>query len=411
MGSNGNGATGTEAQHGQQLDGLRRGNAAAVLWQLRTHGALSRSELAANVGLSAAAITKITSELERVELVRDVAPTEPQAGRGRGRPRRPVELDPDRRRAIGVHIGLRRVTVGLVDMRGELVALRTRKHTSTSAGPVLRAASKLVGGLLASTEVARDRVVGYGVCTGGWVHHATGTVQAFDGLGWRDVKVSSALAVPGLPHPRLESTVRALAVAEARLASRSGAENVLYLFVGNVVGSAHVVAGRIARGRQDAAGLIDHVGAGTVGEVECRCGRSDCLWAVVSDAALTLAAQRRGLLPEGSSIEELVRLSETDGAAAAAANLLLEQRAERAGRFLAAMIDVIDPDLVVVGGGDLAFSQRHFAQLVAAVRQPAGPASRSAPVTTASLQGPTGLVRGAAAPALDAFYANPFITT
>lgn len=394
---------------GQQLGSLRRGNASAVLNEIRASGTVSRSEIAARVGLSPATITKIIVELERAGCITETAQAGPVPSRGRGRPRTPVTLNLERHRFLGVHVGMQRVTTGLVDLGGNLLALRARKHRGAAARTVLTAARRLVGELIDQTGVRPADIVGYSACVGGWVSPESGTVRAFDGLGWRDVAFSDGLRISGLPAPRVESTVRALALTEARLAARTGRRNILYLFVGNVIGCAHVVHGTIARGQHNAAGIIDHVSSGVRGAAPCTCGRRDCLWAAASDAALTAAARARGLLADGSTIDDLVSLTAQTGQQAKTARRMLDKRATRVGTAVAALIDIYDPDLAVIGGGDLATSDVHFELMASTAAERVGTAREPVPIQPAILVGPPGLVQGAATPALDAFYADPLV--
>jgi predicted NBD/HSP70 family sugar kinase len=406
----GNGVTrtvGAGRPLGQQLDDLRRRNAAAILSDIRVHQPVSRSEIAANVGLSPAAVTKIMVELERAGCICEAEPAEPEPSRGRGRPRTPVTLDLDRHRFLGVHVGMRRVTAGLVDLGGNVVALRAREHRSPAADAVLSTARRLVREVVEQSKVRREDVTGYSACTGGWVSPGSGEVRVFEGLGWRDVAFADGLGVDGLPAPRIDSTVRALALAEARLAAGHGARSVLYLFVGNVIGCAHVVDGDIERGQHDGAGNIDHVSSGSRAAVTCTCGRRDCLWAVASDAAIIAVARVRGLVSDDASIGNLVDLAHGTGPDARAARRLLVQRAGKVGTAVAALIDVYDPDLVIVGGGEVATASEQFDQVVRAARERLVAGRKLVPVRQAVIVGPSGLVRGAAMPALDAFYADP----
>jgi predicted NBD/HSP70 family sugar kinase len=280
-------------------------------------------------------------------------------------------------------------------------------HAAAAPGRVLSSATRLVRDLIERFGVRGDNVLGYGACTGGWVSPEFGTVRVFEGLGWRDVAFSAGLRVNGLPTPRVDSTVRSLALAEARLAEGEGARNVLYVFVGNVIGCAHVVNGSITRGHHDAAGLIDHVSSGARATIACTCGRRDCLWAVASDAALTLAAQAQGLLADGATIEDLVTTARGSESAARAARRMLEARAARVGIAVATLIDIHDPDLVIIGGGDLPASAEHFELLVSAAHDRVGSGREPVAIRAATLVGPPSLVQGAATPALDAFFADP----
>ena len=77
------------------------------------------------------------------------------------------------------------------------------------------------------------------------------------------------------------------------------------------------------------------------------------------------------------------------------------------GTAVAALIDVYDPDLVILGGGEVATESEHFDQVVHAAQERLVAGRKLVPVRQAVIVGPSGLVQGAAMPALDAFYADP----
>jgi predicted NBD/HSP70 family sugar kinase len=393
---------------GLQLESLRRRNAAAVLRTVRVQGPLARSEIATAIGLSPTAVTKIGADLLRAGYISEVRGATHSGAREPGRPRVPVELDRTRHRFVGVHIGLQRLTVGLVDLGGEVVTLRARLHGAHRPAAVLAKIRRLVREVVdrGTPDGGAATVLGYGVCSGGWVSPEEGVVREFPGLGWHDVALRDGLRVDGLPEPSVDSSVRALALAEARLGAAQGVDNVLYVFVGNVIGCAHVLHGQIARGRQSAAGTIDHlIATGREGMV-CTCGRRDCLWAVASDAALIAAASARGLLGAGAHIEDLVDLARQESPQAAEADELLAARARDIGGAVGALLDLFDPEMVVVGGG-VRLAVEHLSDLIAAARRRTALPHDGTPVLPAALVGPTSLVRGAAAPVLDAFYDDP----
>lgn len=391
---------------GQGLDSLRRSNASAVLSEIRTAESVSRSEIAANVGLSPAAVTKIIVELEGAGYLTDAAQSPPAATRGRGRPRQPITLNLERHRCVGVHVGMQRVTAGLVDLGSHVVALQSQEHGGGAPATVLSTAANLVHELVERAGVRTDDVVGYGACVGGWIPAGSGTFPVFHDQGLRHLALSDGLRVDDLPLPRVQSTVRSLGLAEARTVG-GGVHNVLYVFVGNVLGCASVVDGTIASGHHDTAGLIDHISSGKRAPIPCTCGRRDCLWAAASDAALTLTAQHRGLLASGATIDDLAELSHATGAAARAARAMLEQRAVRIGNTVAALIDIHDPELVIVGGGELPVSAQGFERMVSVAHARVISGRRPTPIQPATLLGPSGLITAAATPVLDAFFADP----
>ncbi|MFC8096755.1 ROK family protein [Streptomyces sp. NPDC057301] len=292
---------------------------------------------------------------------------------------------------------------GLLDLSGAVVALKARDHFTSRPDRVLALARELVGEVLDENEDAS--VLGYGACCGGWVSPEDGVVREFPGLGWHDVALREGLGVPGLPTPSVDSTVRALALAETRLGAALGADNVLYLFAGNVIGSAHVLHGQIARGRSSAAGAIDHLTLDGAEGVTCACGRTNCLGAMGSDVAVITAAAEQKMLSPHAHIEDLIALSE-GGATAGKAAGLLARRAENVGTALGILLDLYDPDIAVVGGGvRLALDQ--FLRLVAMARERCAFPHTNTPIVPSALVGPPALVQGAAAPSLDAFFDDP----
>ncbi|MEU6284450.1 ROK family transcriptional regulator [Streptomyces sp. NPDC047028] len=388
---------------GQQLESLRRRNAAAVLGAVRTRGPLARSEIADTTGLSPTAVTKISAALVQAGYITES--TRPAEGeREPGRPRVPVELDLSRHRFIGVHIGLQRVTVGLLNLAGEVVDLKARDHLAAPPAGVLDLARRLVADVLTGT--GGTPVLGYSACCGGWVSPDDGVVREFTGLGWHDVPLRKALTIPGLPVPSVDSSVRALALAESRLGAARDAGNVLYLFAGNVMGSAHVLHGQIARGRDSAAGAIDHLTVGGAHGITCVCGRTDCLAATGSDLAVTTAATDLDLLPPDAHIEDVVALSQGSGERAAQAARLLARRAAHVGTALGMLLDLYDPDIAVVGGG-VRLAIEHFPEVVTAARARCASPHTETPVVPSALVGPSALAQGAAVPALDAFFDDP----
>lgn len=394
---------------GLQLEGMRRRNAAAILRTVRLRGSLSRSEIAAAVGLSPTAVTKITADLMRDGYIGEVH--QPMTGtRDPGRPRVPVELNRRRHQFVGVHIGLQRVTVGLVDLGGRVTALRAAEHTTAGPDKVVDQGRRLIHELLTEQCPPGASFLGYGICCGGWVSPEDGVVREFPGLGWRDVPLRDQLRVDGLPEPAVDSSVRALALAEARLGAAQALDNVLYVFAGNVIGSAHVLHGQIARGRQSAAGTIDHLIVSGRRGITCTCGRRDCLWAVASDVAVITAARERGLVDADTHIEQLVELAQTGTPHAAEVGRLLARRAHSIGIAVGVLLDLYDPDVVVVGGG-VRLAIEYFPHLVAAARERTVLPHDGTPIVPAALVGPSSLVRGASAPALDAFYDDPLAAT
>jgi predicted NBD/HSP70 family sugar kinase len=239
------------------------------------------------------------------------------------------------------------------------------------------------------------------VATGGRVDPVRGVVVEHPLLGWRDVHLHACF---GGDRPVLvDSSVRALALAETCLGAARDTRSSVFLFIGNIVGAGLMVDGRLRRGYEAAAGTIDHLPVGHSGNGPlCHCGRRDCLSALASDVAVLAEARARGVVRPHGSFESLVRVSR---AGSRAATDLLRRRAEVVGVAAASLIDLLDPDLLVIGGGLLQTPEHLDALRVAAARRLTRPPAAGRIVPTGLGEG--SLVRGSASLVLQAFFSDP----
>ena len=379
---------------------MRRRNVSAVLRAVLAHGPVARSEISRLTGLSAGTVTKLTTPLLGAGLLHE----QPPAGHARdtGRPRVPVELDLRDRAVVGLHLGLLRTTVGLVDLRAGVFAQRVVAHSVTEPEPLLREARDAVEDL-ARVDGAGRSVLGVGASVGGWVDHAAGTIVEHPSLGWRDVPARAELEALGRPL-RLDNSVRAHALAETWFGTATGKRSVAYLFVGNIVGAALVIDRAIHHGPRSAAGHLTHFPVEGVRGPRCACGRHNCLQAVASDVGMLTLGRETGVVAEGETLESVIaRARDRDRPAAR----LLRDRARRVGQAVAVLLDLVNPDLVVLAGG-LVDAPEYLDDVRAeAARRTHVEVDLDRRVVTTAL-GEHALVASSAALVLDAYYDDPF---
>jgi predicted NBD/HSP70 family sugar kinase len=377
---------------------LRRRNMALVARTLLDRGSPARSEIAQATGLSPTSVTKITAQMMHARVLAELAAV---SGGDTGRPRVPVVLDTSYYRFVGIHIGLRRTTGGLLDLAGNVVEERAVTHRARTQNAILDEARELRDLLTDSAGGAR-RILATGVATGGRVDPDRGVVVDQPLLGWKDVRLGDELGTAD--HPIfVDSSVRAMALAETYLGVSRNTASSLFLFIGNIVGAGLMVDGRLRLGRDAAAGTIDHLPLGcTAGGTPCRCGRSDCLAALASDVAVLARARQAGLVRPRGSFESLVKASQSGSEEAAA---LLRQRAEYVGIAAGILLDLLDPDLLILGGGLLQTPEHLDALRAAAADRLSRP--RAAERIVATGLGGGALVRGSASLAMHAFFSDP----
>ncbi|MFJ6434141.1 ROK family protein [Streptomyces sp. NPDC091416] len=323
--------------------GRRLGGTGSVLGAILDHGPVARSTVARLTGLSPASVSGHVGRLLARGLVRENAET---AGpTGLGRPHVPVAIDTDGYLVAGAHIAVAHSTVSLMDLRGRIVAEDRQPHRTTEPRRMLAGLAARLPRLVAAHAGGRT-VLALGLATGHRVDPVSGVIVAHPQLGWRDVPARAVLAAAtGLPV-HVDSHSRSLARAEQLFGEESTRTSTVLLFVGAVVDAAFATEGAVHRGPRSGAGSVAHLplGAGGTGGAEpCSCGRSGCLQSEVSERAMVRRAAAQGLFA-GSFPELLERALAGDARAVA----LFRRRARLVGRAAALLLDMFDPEVLVV---------------------------------------------------------------
>ncbi|MEU9173230.1 ROK family protein [Streptomyces sp. NPDC048420] len=370
----------------------RRTSASVVLRSVLEHGPVARSTIARLTGLSPASVTDYCTRFTELGLIRESAV--PRRSNGVGRPHVPVDLDDSRFVVGGVHVAVPYTTVALLDLRGRVLARRELKHQHTEPGPVLERAAEGLAELLAGSPGCRP--LGVGVAVGGWVDRDSGTVVEHPLLGWREVPVRDMLGSrTGLPV-HVDGHARALVNAERLFGRARGSRSVLHLFVGNVVDAAFATHDEVHHGPRSQAGAIAHLPV-PGGTEPCDCGRTGCLQVELSERTLCRRARRAGVA-EGVNPMHVVAAAATGDPEAVR---LLVERAGAVGRAARLLLDVLNPETVVV----TEVGVLHREDCLAALREGVGD-ERAVSVVPTSFPDSVLAVAGGSV-ALDVLYRDP----
>jgi glucokinase len=253
---------------------------------------------------------------------------------------------------IGMDLGGTNLRVAAVSSAGETVALH-RAETGAREGPDA-VISRIIGALGAvRDEVAASgaTVRGIGLGAPGIISTRTGTVVSSPNLpGWRDVPlrdaVGGALGLPVL----LENDANAAAYGEAWVGAGRGCGAMILVTLGTGVGGGLVLGGQLWRGVDGMAGEIGHMTVEPGGR-SCHCGNAGCLEAYASATAIVDRYCSLSGAPEGTVTAASVHALAREGDANA------REAFRDAGRALglafASLVNLLNPDLIVIGGGVL----------------------------------------------------------
>ncbi|MEV2235590.1 ROK family transcriptional regulator [Streptomyces phaeochromogenes] len=372
----------------------RRTSASAILRSVLAHGPVARSTIARLTGLSPASVTDHCNRLTALGLIQEAATL--RRSNGVGRPHVPVDLDGSRFVVGGVHVAVPYTTVALLDLRGRVVAERRLNHGEREKeGDVLANAAAGLRALLAD---APGRVpLSVGLATGGWVDRDSGTIVEHPLLGWRDVRAREVIqALTGLPV-HVDGHARALVNGERLFGRTAGAGgSVLHLFVGNVVDAAFATHDEVHHGPRSQSGAIAHLPLAG-GTERCDCGRTGCLQAELSERTLCRRAREAGIIRTADPMHILAAAADGDPVAVR----LLLHRARMVGRAAGLLLDVLNPDTVVV----TEMGAVHREDCLAALREEVGPDRAAAVVPTSFPESVLAVAGGSVA--LDVLYRDP----
>ena len=302
--------------------------AAAVLDAARRAGPLCRDELAAATALSHATVNRQVARLLEAGLLRERPDLVPAGAVGR--PRVPVELDPDEFGVLGIHIGRHRTTLAAGDLRGRVldaVEVPTPSGTPADVVTLLTARLRRFGARWPGRRMLRvGLVLGGRPAASGQPDPVAELAGRFAGS---DVDVVPQLA--------------AMVGAETLLARHPAGGTTLYVYARDAVASVLTVDGALPAAAVGA-GTISHLPVG--GSARCHCGATGCLEASVGDAAVAAAAHAAGIVG-APDIAEVIAAAERGDPAA---HELLVERAVLLGRGVALARDVLDPDRVMLLG-------------------------------------------------------------
>ncbi|MFC7491203.1 MULTISPECIES: ROK family protein [unclassified Knoellia] len=333
------------------VDGLRAANLARVVSAvLAAEAPPTRADVATAISVTRATASRLVDELLRGRVLAEQeigshAPSSRGTAR-RGRPGTPLVPRAGHLAALGLQVNVGHLAALVVDLSGAVLVERIElgDFTNSVPGEVLSRLSLLADEALRAAPPDL-RLVGTGLAVPGIVA-ADGVLLRAPNLGWSDVAISELLDTESLGAGGLtignEAELAAAVVRLDRPGRSSGLTDFIHLSGEIGIGGAIVIDGRALPGRHGWAGEIGHVSVDPHGPA-CACGSTGCLELYAGKRAMLAAAG----LPSETTAAELGERARGGDASAVAA---VERAAWALGHALAAVVNVVDVPVVVLGG-------------------------------------------------------------
>lgn len=387
----------TRTGTGTNQEAVRRHNLGTVLRSVHRTGSTSRASLTNQMALNRSTIGGLAATLEELGLVRSSGPVASRSGAGR--PSAGLEVVSRRAYVLAIDVAVDRVVVGRVGLGCDV---EVRARVSLPPEPAPEHVAETIVGLVAAVRAdapADSSLVGVGISVPGVVRQADGVVVFAPNLGWHEVPFEK------LVRERLDLDVAHVlgndadlgALAEHVRGAGVDVDHLVYVSGDVGVGAGVITAGRPLGGAGGFAGEMGHMSYDPNGR-RCHCGNRGCWETEIGAVAIARAiGAPADVVPTLDAV-----LDDFDGPAES-----LHEIARHVGHGLANVVNLLNPQVVVLGGYLASLHRLVEPQILAALRQGVMAAPGAQVRLTRPALGGDSVLVGAAEAAFESLLADP----
>ncbi|MBV9880142.1 MAG: ROK family protein [Gemmatirosa sp.] len=312
------------------------------------------------------------------------------------------------RYVVGVDLGGTNIVVGVMPEDGSReIAMRSQPTRADLGSEVVvdricQMVEDAITVTRAETGASREDFLGVGIGAPGPLDRKRGVVVVAPNLGWRDLPLRDLVQDRVHLPATLDNDANCATLGEWWTGAARGASNVVGITIGTGIGGGLILDGRLYHGASDMAGEIGHTTIDSNGR-RCKCGNYGCLEAYTSGPAIAERAREALAIGEASMLLDLVQgrperiTAQTVYDASERGDAMAREVVRDTARFLGAgianLLNVFNPDVVVVAGGVTQAGNALFEPLNAEVRRRAfRPAVDACRIVPGILPGTAGVV-------------------
>lgn len=258
---------------------------------------------------------------------------------------------------FGVDIGGTTIKMGFFETNGKLLdKWEIKTNTSNGGEEILSDVAKAIDNKLAQEAISKDEVQGVGIGVPGPVC-GEGIVNKCINLGWGVVNVAEELRTLTGLDVKVGNDANVAALGEMWQGGAKGSKDVVMVTLGTGVGGGIIVNGKIVAGANGAGGEIGHITVNPDEIESCNCGQYGCLEQYTSATGIVRMAKRKLAKSDDETtlrkFESLTAKDVFDEAKAGdgVAKELVDELGEILGSTLSNMACVVNPEVIVIGGG------------------------------------------------------------
>lgn len=250
---------------------------------------------------------------------------------------------------IGIDIGGTNIKIGVLDRSGVVIA---RNHFATkpfasSKVKLIDAIASHVRTIMEHAGIKRNQVNGIGIGLPGPIDHKGGIVRFLPNIpGWKNVPLKSLLEKRLNIPVYIDNDVKLITLAEWKKGAGKGYTDLVCLTLGTGVGSGLVLGDQLYRGVHNAAGELGHLPINEEGP-KCNCGGYGCLESYIGNQRLFARASTIMNTP-GMTTQTMFALANKNNKKALK---FWEETATHLGNGLTAIVNLLNPQIIIIGGG------------------------------------------------------------
>jgi transcriptional regulator of PTS gene len=310
-------------------------------------------ELSKELTISVPKVTTVVNELINDGLVQDYGKIESTGGR---KPNL-YGVVPDSAFFIGVDVKHSHINIGLLNLQKSLIKVTENlAYKLDNTEESLEVLCQYINDFIASLPINKDRILGIGLNLSGRINYSTGYSYSF--FFFDEQPLSEIIQSKVGIRVFLENDTRAMAYGEFCVGAVGKEKDVLFLNLDYGIGVGILIDGQLYYGKSGYAGELGHIPIFD-NELICHCGKKGCLETEASGWALTRmfreklkegstsVLSRNDTLPEAIMMEDIIQAAKNEDVLAID---LIARVGDRLGRGIAFLINVFNPELVILGG-------------------------------------------------------------
>lgn len=338
---------------------IKKINTNAILNVIRINGMVSRAEIAKILKLNPATVSSNVVDLLELGLIRERGSGDSSGGR------KPImlELDYDNVYVIGVHTELTHANIGIVDLKGTIIDKKVYPYgdiIGDDGQAILRSVIEGIDDTFKKTSVDKEKIIGIGVGLHGLVDSAAGESVFAPKFHWHHLKIGDMLAEKYDMPIMVDNDVRVMALGEKWFGRAQQSENFILINVGEGIGGALFINGKLYSGKAFGAGEVGHIKV-THKQLQCECGNTGCLTMIASEEAIINSVKEMECVEGKVTLDKIIDCARAGDAKALS---ILKNAGDYIGTGVGIIINIINPETIILTGTVLKAKEFFFDNII-----------------------------------------------